>query len=84
MIPYPVTMRIKPTALEQSGTAANYRIIYSNTATACNSVPTFSAITSEINAGVNFFVASGLTTGIGLGAQVTPATTAYLGWSAEL
>ena len=84
MIPYPVTMRTKPTALEQSGTAANYRIIYSGTATACNSVPTFSPITSEINAGVNFSVASGLTTGIGLGAQVTPATTAYLGWSAEL
>jgi hypothetical protein len=84
MIPYPVTMRTKPTALEQSGTAANYRIIYSGTATACNSVPTFSPITSEINAGVNFFVASGLTTGIGLGAQVTPSTTAYLGWSAEL
>jgi len=84
MIPYPVTMRTKPTALEQSGTASDYRIIYSNTATACNSVPTFSPITSEVNAGVNFFVASGLTTGIGLGAQVTPAITAYLGWSAEL
>ena len=84
MIPYPVTMRTKPTALEQSGTASNYRIIYSNTASVCNSVPTFSAITSEITAGVNFFVASGLTTGIGLGAQVAPSITAYLGWSAEL
>jgi hypothetical protein len=84
MIPYPVTMRTKPTSLEQSGTASNYRIIHSNTATVCNSVPTFSPITSEINAGVNFFVASGLTTGIGLGAQVTPSITAYLGWSAEL
>ena len=84
MIPFPVTMRARPSALEQSGTASNYRVIYSNTATVCNSVPTFSAITSEVNAGVNFFVASGLTTGIGLGAQVAPSTTAFLGWSAEL
>ena len=81
---FPVTMRIAPTALEQTGTATDYRVLGAGASiTACSAVPTYSAAT--VSAGqTNFTVASGLTSfssGVG---SATSAVTAYLGWSAEL
>ena len=80
---FPVTMRTAPTALEQSGTAANYEIRRSGgAATACSSVPAF--VNGNVQNGTfNLTVASGLTAGqaiIGRAAN----TSAYLAWSAEL
>jgi hypothetical protein len=81
-IPYPVEMRTRPTALEQSGTAGDYSLAISGANVVCSAVPTFANATK--NGGtVSFDVASGLTNG-----QATlfrnVNTTAYFGWSAEL
>ena len=82
-IPLKVTMRIAPTALEQSGTAADYGArISGGTTVACNAVPTFFGATAD-EAYASFPFASGLTTGQGLFGRAA-ATAAYLGWSAEL
>ncbi len=81
-IPYKVTMRTAPTALEQSGTATDYKISHQNTNTTCSAVPVFANAT-VFAADVSFTVASGLTAGNGL--KVVALTgNAYLAWSAEL
>ncbi len=83
-IPFPTTMRIAPTALEQSGTASNYQMLNSAGSTvACSSVPTFNASTTDSMAFVNTITASGLAAGIG-SSMLTNSSAAYLGWSAEL
>ena len=82
VVPFPVTMRAEPTALEQQGTGANYRIAHTNTATNCNSVPVFDRATNQ-NGGVIFTVASGLTAGQGNDLRSIEAS-AFLAWSAEL
>ena len=79
-VPFPVTMRTFPTALEQSGTASDYRIITSSSI-ACTSVPAYSSAT-EIMADVSF-TTSVLVAGNGA-IGLSNATAAYLGWSAEL
>jgi hypothetical protein len=80
--PFPVTMRVAPTALEQTGTAANYSIAHANTSTAASAVPTFESATVN-GASTNVTVASGLTAGQGSMARAAN-TAAYLGWSSEL
>jgi hypothetical protein len=79
---FPVTMRTAPTAIEQSGTAADYRIRYSNTNTNCNGVPTFSTA-SDNECTFTATVASGTTNGTGAFLRSVNSN-AYLGWSAEL
>ncbi len=83
VINFPVRMRAIPTALEQSGTAANYAILHGATATACSAVPTFQNAT-EFSALVNAGVTAGLTAGQGSMLVSNGVTAAYLGWSAEL
>jgi len=79
---FPTTMRIAPTALEQSGTAAHYQVAHSNTDTACSAVPTF--FSADIfGATQTFTVASGLTAGRG-SINRAASSSAFLGWSAEL
>jgi hypothetical protein len=79
---FPVTMRTDPTALEQSGTAGDYRIEYSNTAQTCSAVPAIGDA-DVWGAVTNCFVSSGLT--VGQGGQLRAVNTnAYLAWSAEL
>lgn len=80
---FPVPMRAAPTALEQSGTAADYRIAFlASAGTNCNAVPTFAS--AEIfSARTGFTVASGLTAGQSAMARSVNSS-AYLGWSAEL
>jgi hypothetical protein len=83
VIPFPVSMRIEPTALEQSGTAADYRVLNSSASSVnCSSVPSF-ATASVDSSQVNTTVSSGLTQGDGTIFRATN-TSAYLGWSAEL
>jgi hypothetical protein len=83
---FPVTMRIAPTALEQSGTASNYRVAASSGAANCSSVPTFTSPTNEYTFAVAFTVSSGLVSGQGAHGRTgsTTGASGYLGWSAEL
>ena len=83
IIPYPVTMRISPTALEQSGTAADYAVTDSSmTARACTSVPAHAADTTNSAATISI-VATNMVAGDATFFK-TNASTAFLGWSAEL
>jgi len=79
--PYPVTMRISPTSLEQSGVIADYRVRVAGLTIAASAVPTFLTANPAI-ATVQFTVASGLTAGQALLLESNAAT--FLGWSAEL
>ena len=81
---FAVTMRDAPSALEQTGTAANYRVQGAGAATTvCSAVPSFSSAT-ENQARTIFTVASGLTAyNSGVGSPAS-GVTAYLAWSAEL
>jgi len=81
---FPVTMRTRPTALEQSGTAGDYRVFQANTsAVTCNSVPAFNASTTDAMALTEGTVASGLVAGNAT-TVVSVNSSAYLAWSAEL
>jgi hypothetical protein len=81
--PFPVTMRVGPSALEQTGTATHYRLLNSSgSGVACSSVPTFNTANTS-SAEINFTVASGITAGNAtLG--FSNSTSGYLAWSAEL
>ena len=81
--PYPVTMRTTPTALEQSGTATDYRLQDSaGNGVTCSSVPVFQ-IASTAGGSSVFTVASGIVAGNGTIGFAANANS-YLGWSAEL
>jgi hypothetical protein len=82
VVVFPVTMRTKPTALEQSGTATDYRVRISGSNIACSSVPSVDSSTIY-NAVFNFSVASGLTANSASSCRSATAS-AYLAWSAEL
>jgi hypothetical protein len=82
MVFFPASMRTAPTALEQSGTAGDYRLQHQFTSTTCSSVPTFSSA-DVWGATTLFTVASGLTQGQGSFARSVNSS-AYLAWSAEL
>jgi hypothetical protein len=82
-IPYPTAMRTNPTALEQSGTAANYQLVFAASAAALSAVPVFGGETTTQGTRIDTTVASGLTAGQGVGLRAA-STSAYLAWSAEL
>ena len=79
---FPVTMRTKPTALEQSGTAGDYQVMHTTTGNTCNSVPTV-GWNEDWGASTKFWVASGLTAGQA-GLLRSADADAFLAWSAEL
>ena len=80
---FPVTMRISPSALEQTGTASNYKLAVSTSGlAACTSVPTF-VNSSGINA-LSIFTCSTLSGTAGQATNGGTDGTGYLGWSAEL
>jgi hypothetical protein len=82
-IPFPVTMRSVPTALEQNGTAADYRLLNAvAVASNLSSVVTFNSATVAAGA-VTGTIAAGLIAGNATSIN-SSATGAYLGWSAEL
>ena len=80
--PFPTTMRIAPTAIEQTGTASNYKIRRSTTAT-CTSVPSFGhATTDQLQCR---FTKSSHGFGDGSAVRCASGTSgAYIGVSAEL
>ena len=82
LLHFPVAMRTEPTALETTGTAANYLIIYDTSQAAFTSVPTFTSATN-LTMRIQFTVASGPTIGRGCILRFSAAGV-YLGWSAEL
>lgn len=80
---FPVPMRSAPSALEQSGTATDYRLRTSGgTLTTCSAAPSYVNATNG-SAMVQFNVASGLTAGQAAIAESINANS-YLGFSAEL
>ena len=81
--PFPVVLRIRPTAFEQSGTAGDYSVITAGpTVTVCSAIPILD-VSNVFQAVTKFTVASGLTSGAGAFFR-NVNTNAYLGWSAEL
>jgi hypothetical protein len=83
-IQFPVTMRTRPTALEQSGTASNYAVWRANaTVEPLTAVPTFEANTTDSLGAVAYTTAAVLVAGYAA-AFVANNAAAYLGWSAEL
>ena len=83
LLPFPTTMRVAPSALEQTGTATDYGIAYAGTGTACSSVPVFDGATTESVARISFTISSGMTQGQVCDLYNVNAN-GYLGWSAEL
>jgi hypothetical protein len=81
VIKFPVSMRTNPTALEQSGSASDYRIQVTGGVFNCTSVPTFDSGCYD-TASVNF-PTSGMSGGQGILLRALTSN-AYLGWSAEL
>ena len=79
---FPVEMRTDPTAIEQTGTAADYEVRMTGSSITCSAVPTFLRA-SKNNIYCRFTVASGLTTGQAV-AQRAANATSYLAWGAEL
>jgi len=80
---YPVTMRSRPTALEQTGTAADYKITDgSGTSTECTAVPTFGSSTSKHAAAIVYTCSGGSAAGEANGMFLAPD--GFLAWSAEL
>jgi len=83
LIPLPVTMRIKPTALETSGTASDYSVARASTYDICNAVPTFDIATPNI---ANILTNQTISTvSVGQCVQLRAnSTNCILGFSAEL
>jgi hypothetical protein len=82
---YPVTMRTRPTALEQSGTASHYAVLNAfGSATTCSAVPNYDGATTNEFGWAGFTVASGLTAGNATVMLSNNTSAAYFGWSAEL
>lgn len=83
-VPFPVQMRIRPTALDQSGTAGHYSLLSSaGVRGACSAVPVYDGSSTQWVGMVSATATGHLTAGNAtiLGAE---NASAYLGWSAEL
>ena len=79
---YPVPMRTRPTAIETNGTASDYDVAHTNTATNCSAVPSYNEATI-FGTSIVGTVSSGLTAGQGSQLRLKNSG-AYLAWSAEL
>ena len=83
VLPFPTSMRTRPTALETSGTASDYTVARTSTYEVCNVVPTFAGASKEVaNVNTNQTQAS-LSTGIAVVLRAN-TTDFFLGFSAEL
>ncbi len=83
LIPFPVTMRTVPSALDQSGTASDYKVILGATgAAACSAVPVYNS-PSVVLGDITWTVASSATANQAVYIASNSASS-YLGWSAEL
>ena len=80
---FPVELRDRPTALEQSGTAGDYFLTDSSgSGQACTSVPTFGGSTHKKGASV--IMTSTGNVSAGNASIPTMGANGYLAWSAEL
>ena len=79
---FPTTMRINPSALEQSGTAGDYGVVLAVGGITCTSVPTH-AIATPSCATISYTTGASLTTGQAV-TSYSINSNGYLGWSAEL
>jgi hypothetical protein len=77
--PFPVTLRTRPTALEQSGNAAHYDI----SGNVCNAVPAIGGATTA-NSAITVFTTTAVLAAAGAYQARIINTSGYLGWSAEL
>jgi uncharacterized membrane protein YgdD (TMEM256/DUF423 family) len=85
--PFPVKMRIAPTALEQSGTAGDYSLAHANSVTVLSGVPSIGTSTTDAMWAVFFSVGAVTAAGRAGYLQTSAAAggaNAYLGFSAEL
>ena len=83
-VKFPTTMRVAPSAVETTGTAANYLQVLSNTGTqACNAVPTFVRAGTETAEVTSTSASTGLTQGHAT-FLLASSGSVYLGFSAEL
>ena len=82
-IDFPVVMRTNITSLEQSGTAAHYKVIANATTYTCTSVPSFLGDPNNTSQSVNFRFSGNGTQGQG-GLGRSGNTLAFLAFSAEL
>jgi|TARA_B100000123_G_scaffold260181_1_gene226331 hypothetical protein len=83
ILPFPTSMRARPTAVETTGTASDYTVARTSTYEVCNVVPTFAGASKEVaNVNTNQTQAS-LSTGIAVVLRAN-TTAFYLGFSAEL
>ena len=81
---FPVPLRIVPTALEQSGTATDYRMnSAAGSGIACSAVPVHVASTTTLGV-FSTTVAAGLVAGNATCLIAASGAAGYLGWSAEL
>ena len=82
ILPFPTSMRTRPTAVETTGTATDYSVARTSTYEVCNVVPTFAGASKEVgNVNTNQTQASLATTlPVALRAK---STDFYLGFSAE-
>ena len=84
---FPTVMRSAPTALEQSGTAANYAVFIFSVGGPgnCSVVPTFLKA-NQYSAVTTFTTTTATTQGYAMmsGTGTVSGASAYLGWSAEL
>jgi hypothetical protein len=78
----PVSMRVAPTALEQSGTAGDYSFAQGSVVITATGVPAFNTATTENVSTTVTFTTGGVDGYSGVGRATNG--TAFLGWSAEL
>jgi len=84
VIYFPQTMRVAPSAMETTGTAADYAVLAAAGSANLNAVPTLAQVQPDC-ATVQGTVASGLTTGqASIMRSGSAATNSYLGFTAEL
>ena len=83
ILPFPTSMRTRPTAVETSGTASDYSVARTSTYEVCNVVPTFAGASKEVgNVNTNQTQAS-ISTGYAVVLRAN-TTDCFLGFSAEL
>ena len=84
IINFPTTMRISPTALEQSGTASDYQMLYQGGSKVCDAVPLFKTSTQN-NACIRLTDSdAGMSVGFAILGRYGTSDTGFLAWSVEL
>lgn len=84
---FPVTMRVAPSAIETTGTPANYQVTYGAASnTACSATPAIVTTATTVDNTITLFTVGSAVLAANLFVHGTSASanTAFLGWSAEI